>query len=141
MRALLDTNIVLDLLLKRDLFAQDAVSIWEANRLGRFDGYVSAITPITVFYVARKSVSAEEAQRMVEDILKAFLVCAVDLSVLRMALTLPVKDYEDAVQVAGALMYRLDAIVTRDLADYAGATLPVFPPPISLSSCSPRNRA
>ena len=59
MRALLDTNIVLDLLLKRDLFAQDAVSIWEANRLGRFDGYVSAITPITVFYVARKSVSAE----------------------------------------------------------------------------------
>ena len=45
MRALLDTNIVLDLLMKREPFAQDAAAIWEANRQGRFDGYVSAIKP------------------------------------------------------------------------------------------------
>ena len=96
MRALLDTNIVLDLLMKREPFAQDAAAIWEANRQGRFDGYVSAITPITVFYVARKTTSAIDAQQMVRDILKAFRVCILNLNVLRAALRLPLADYEDA---------------------------------------------
>ena len=128
MRALLDTNIVLDLLMKREPFAQDAAAIWEANRQGRFDGYVSAVTPITVFYVARKSTSAVDAQQMVRDILKAFRVCTLNLNVLRAALRLPLADYEDAVQLAGALSHGLDAIVTRDPQDFVGATIPVLSP-------------
>jgi hypothetical protein len=36
--------------------------------------------------------------------------------------------FEDAVQVASALALGLDAIVTRNLADYAGAALPVYAP-------------
>jgi len=128
MRALLDTNIVLDLLMKREPFAHDATAIWEANRQGWFDGYVSAIAPITLFYVARKSTSVVDAQQMVRDILKAFRVCTLNLNVLRAALRRPLADYEDAVQLAGALAHGLDAIVTRDLQDFGGATLTVLSP-------------
>ena len=128
MRVLLDTNIILDLLLKRQPFAQDAAAIWDANRQGRCEGYVSAITPVTVFYVARKMAGVAEAQRMVAEILRAFLVCAVNFNVLQAALTLPLNDYEDAVQVAGAETHSLDAIITRDLEDFAGASIRVFSP-------------
>ncbi len=52
------------------------------------------------------------------------LLDTIDHDSLRAALTLPLKDYEDAVQVASAQANGLEAIVTRDLADFAGATLP-----------------
>ena len=53
MRALIDTNILLDLLLDRPEFVADATAIWDANRTQKFDGYISAVSPINVFYIAR----------------------------------------------------------------------------------------
>ena len=47
-RVLLDTNILLDLFLERPEFVRAAEEVWEANRLGRFEGYVSALTPPTI---------------------------------------------------------------------------------------------
>jgi hypothetical protein len=45
-------------------------------------------------------------------------VCAPDRDSLLAALRLPGKDYEDAVQVVSAQSAALDALVTRDPADY-----------------------
>ena len=47
---------------------------------------------------------------------------------MQSALKLPLADYEDAVQLASALAYQLDAIVTRDPDDFAGASLPIYSP-------------
>ena len=71
-------------------------------------------------------------------LLAKFRVCAIDHDSLRAALALPLKDYEDAVQVASAQANGLDAIVTRDLADFAGATLPVYSPADFLTQLSAR---
>ncbi len=128
MRALLDTNIILDLFLERPAFVYNAEAIWEANRLGRFEGYVSALTPTTVFYVGRKTKGEAAMRYALAGLLAKFQVCAVDHATLQTALSLPVRDYEDAVQVVNALTYGLDAIVTRDLHDFAGATIPVLSP-------------
>lgn len=46
MRVLLDTNVVLDLFLDREPFADNAEIIWTANEKKQIDGYVSAITPV-----------------------------------------------------------------------------------------------
>jgi predicted nucleic acid-binding protein len=53
-RVLLDTNVVLDFLLDRVPFADAAAALWQANDVGEITAYVSAITPINVFYIARK---------------------------------------------------------------------------------------
>ncbi len=62
MRVLLDTNVLLDLFLERPQFVRAAEELWEANRLGRFEGYVSALTPPTIYYVGRKT-KGEAAMR------------------------------------------------------------------------------
>jgi hypothetical protein len=41
---------------------------------------------------------------------------------------LPLKDYEDAAQLASALVNGLDTIVTRDPVDFAGASLVILSP-------------
>ncbi len=133
MRALIDTNILLDLILDRLPFANEAEAIWEARRAGRFEGYIAAISPINVFYIVRKTQGPDKARQVVRDILTAFEVCALDSASLHAALTLPLKDYEDATQLASALAYGLDALVTRDPTDFMGAPMAIFSPAAFLS--------
>lgn len=128
MRVLLDTDVVLDLYLDREPFAEQAEKIWQANERGVFAGYVAAITPVNLFYIARKLRGAATARQAVTALLAALRVCPVDLGALKEALALPFKDYEDAVQHASAEASGLDAIVTRNGEDYAGARLAVMSP-------------
>ena len=141
MRALLDTDVILDLFLERATFADDAAVLWEANEQGRYQAYVSAMTPVNLFYVARKLKGAASARQAVMEILAALRVCPLDLVVLQSALTLPFADYEDAVQHASATGSQLDAIVTRNVKDYAAATLPVFSPADFVKQLPTRLRA
>ncbi len=127
-RVLLDTNVVLDFLLDREPFAEYAAAVWEANRRGEVVTYVSAITPVNVFYIARKLKGVEEARNVIEGLLLECRVALLDGAVLQDALTLPLKDYEDAVQYASAIQSQLDAIVTRDPNDYARASIPIYSP-------------
>ena len=129
MRVLLDTDVVLDLLLDRPGFAEHAAAVWEANEQGRVEAYISAITPVNVFYIARKLKGAEKARQAVIELLAALRVCPLDQVMLQTALSLPLTDYEDAVQLASAMASQLDALLTRNLEDYQNATLPIFSPP------------
>ena len=135
-RALLDTNILLDVLLKREPFVKDAAALWQANKQGLFEGSISAITPVNVFYIARKIKDNATARKIVEELLIVFRVVPIDHLTLQSALALPLKDYEDSVQLASAVAGQLDAIVTRDIYDYAASTIPVFSPADFLSQLS-----
>lgn len=128
MRVLFDTDVVLDLLLDRAPFAQDAAALFELHEQGRLDGYVSGVTVVNVFYVTRKLKGMDTARRAVEELMKALDVCPLDRNVLADAQRLPFSDYEDAVQHACAAASGLDAVVTRNLEDYKNAVLHVFSP-------------
>ena len=129
MRALLDTNILLDFFLQRAPWDADALALWTANEQGTFEGYVCAMTLTNVYYIVRKPLgSAQQARSVVGAILAAMAICPVDAAILRSAYRADFHDYEDAVQHASAVASGLDAIVTRDPADYARATLPVLLP-------------
>ena len=51
-RILLDTNVVLDVLLKREPWVSDASVIWQANDEGRLVGYLMASALTDIFYIA-----------------------------------------------------------------------------------------
>ena len=53
-------------------------------------------------------------------------VCTVDFQTLAMARDSSVVDFEDAVRVAAAVASGLDAIVTRNGADFVNSPLPVL---------------
>ena len=128
MRVLLDTNVILDFLLDRRPFAGPAEEVWQALQQGRAEGYVSPITPVNVFYIAHKMKGANYARQLIVGLLAVCPACPLDDSAMQAALRLPLTDYEDAVQLAGALAYQLDAIVTRDPNDFAGGSLPIYSP-------------
>lgn len=128
MRVLLDTNVILDLFLDRAPFADVAATLWLAHEREQLTAYVAAITPINLFYIARKLRDEETARKAVIELLAALYVCAINQGMLSAALKLPFRDYEDAVQHAAATVEGLDAIITRNTKDFSAATLPVFTP-------------
>jgi predicted nucleic acid-binding protein len=128
MRVLLDTNVVLDYLLDREPFAEAAAGVWEAHRQRRIEAFISAITPINIFYIARKLKGVDSALAITRALIVEFKIITLSESVLKHAISTSLKDYEDAVQIASAILSNLDAIVTRNLKDYSTSQLQVYTP-------------
>jgi len=128
MRVLLDTDVVLDVILARQPFAKEAAELFDLSEQGIFEAYVSAITPLNIFYIARKANAVRDLRQAIQALLQKVGVCPVDKSILTAAFGLRFVDYEDAVQNSSADALGLDAIVTRDVHDYKYATLPIFTP-------------
>lgn len=128
MRVLIDTDVVLDLMLKRAAFYADAYALWQAGDQGRYDRYIAAMTPINAYYIARKLLGASDARLAVGALLAATKICAIDDHVLRTAYGSSISDFEDAVQIAAAISVGMDIIVTRNTDDYSGSLIPVLTP-------------
>src|SRR3954471_16972495 len=112
MRALLDTDILLDVLLSRLPWQAEADAILLASREGRLITVVSALTIANAFYVGRRSVGNEAARAGVRDCLAAFEVVALDRDLLETADARPGSDFEDNIQVESAIRAGVDGIVT-----------------------------
>lgn len=128
MHVLLDTNVLLDFLCDRQPFSDAAKEIWERVEQGEFQASASATTITTVFYLVEKELGLAEAVQAIREILSTFNVCPVDGNVLKLALSRQMRDYEDAVQDAAAECASIPVIVTRNGADFTGATRRIIDP-------------
>ncbi|GAP93755.1 PIN domain-containing protein [Leptolyngbya sp. NIES-2104] len=127
MRILLDTNVVLDFLLQREPFFQNANQIFEAIRARQIVGYVTATTLTNIFYIARRQTrDIEQARRAVSVTLRVTVICLVDRAILEAAFASGLTDFEDAVQIACAIAQDLDGILTRDRQDFNSSPVPIF---------------
>lgn len=119
---LLDLNIILDFILLRQPFINDAKRIFLAHDKGRFQGYVAASSLPNLFYFARRDMkhrygeaaATAQAYQAVSYCLDTFGLIALDERMIRYAMQQPGDDLEDQLQAAAALYAGLDAIVTRD---------------------------
>lgn len=134
MRVLIDTNVVLDVLMAREPHLERALALFAAIETGRVRGVLGATTVTTVFYLAAKAVGPEPAREHVRRLLELFDVASVDRNVLVGALDARFGDFEDGVLHEAARATGADAIVTRDRAGFAAATLPVFTPDAFLAA-------
>lgn len=127
MKVLIDTNIVLDFLLQREPFFQDAELLFQKIDSGRVVGYVTATTLTDIFYISRRHTrSIEQARQAVSEMLTAMVICPVNRAVLESAFGSGLADFEDAIQIACAIAQRLDAILTRDTQGFLSSSLPVL---------------
>jgi predicted nucleic acid-binding protein len=133
MRALLDTNIILDVLLRREPWVAQASELWRAHDQGRLRGHVMASAITDIFYVARKLVGQDLARKAVRTCLATFEICVVDRAALELAESLPGSDLEDNLQIACAQIARLDAIVTRDQTGFAASPVQTLSPADALA--------
>ena len=129
MKLLIDTNVVLDVLLRREPFSKTAAEVLNLTQRDEVREYVSASAITDIYYIANKQMKDRDAVR---DLLKRLLmvvsVAAVSEWEIQNALNLAWGDFEDSVQYSVALLNEMDGIVTRNPSDYQEANMRIWLP-------------
>jgi len=125
---LIDLNILLDVLQKREPFYSASAGLLGAIEAGRVQGYVAAHSITTLFYLIQKGESSAKARATLTSLLQFLKIAPVDQSTLEQALNLDFRDFEDAVQMISAVQCKADCLITRNVKDYQPALLPVMQP-------------
>ena len=125
---LIDLNILLDVLQKREPFYDTSAGLLAAVETGRVQGYMAAHSLTTLFYLIQKDKSSAEARAAITNLLQFVKIAPVTQSTLEQALNLDYRDFEDAVQMISAVQCKAYYLVTRNAKDYQPALLPVMQP-------------
>jgi predicted nucleic acid-binding protein len=129
MRAYVDTNILVDLVLSRQEFLPNAQRVFAIGYAGEAQLVVSALSFVNTVYLGRKYKFPMDdvlsKLRMIAD-----FVDVADLSGQNVVdmLNSGWRDYEDATQHRSAIDEQADCIVTRNKKDFKASTLPVLTP-------------
>lgn len=129
MKALVDTNVLVDVLAERRPFCEDSSKVWTLSEAEEFRGIVSAVSLTTVFYLMRKWGGAAVGKRAVVLVRAVFRLAVCDEQVISQAIDADLEDFEDAVQYFSALRAGADCIITRDRGGFpSGPAIPVLTP-------------
>ena len=128
MKLFLDTNVILDVLADREPWAEDSATVVSLLESEHIEGVVAAHTITTLHYLLEKYLGSRKARAAVVDLLRLVSVAAVTGETLLKALSLGWADFEDAVQAVCAIDAEVDYMITRNVGDYRGVSVPVLTP-------------
>ena len=118
MKLLIDANILLDVLQKREPHYRDSALVWKLCETRQAEGWVSALTLANLVYVMRRELTPEQIETLLDRLTLIFHVADLTASDLRQAAAYRWTDFEDALQSVAALRVHADAIITRNIRDY-----------------------
>ena len=129
MTILVDTNIVLDALLKRKPYADEAEMIITKCADREIIGYLAAHSIPNLFYILRKNYSQKERRQFIKNLCDVFYISALNMEKIRSAIENEAfNDFEDCLQEECAVEIMADYIVTRNPADYKESRVKVIEP-------------
>lgn len=119
-RIMIDTNVLLDYLLERESFFEDAKKVILSCIDGKAKGCIAAHSIPNMFFILRKDYSSKERREVLLNLCKIFDVEGIDKAKLISGLANEdFSDFEDCLQMECAKTYEADYIVTRNTSDYA----------------------
>lgn len=128
MRILLDSNVVIYFFEGREPFFEESARVMEQVEQGVATGLLCATTLTTITYLAGKTVGKRQAVEQVRQLLTLFEVAPVTRAVLDAALAGNMADFEDAVLAEAAHQAGAQAIITRNLKDFARSPVRAYTP-------------
>lgn len=128
MKLLIDANIVLDVLQKREPHYNDSSLVWKLCETAKADGYISTLTIANLVYVMRKELDAEQVKDVITKLKLIFNVADFTATDLTKAAEMKWDDFEDAIQSATAERIQADFIITRNVRDFMKSKVMSFTP-------------
>ena len=134
MKVFVDTNVLLDVVAKREPFYADAAQIWSLAERGGIEGQISVVSFNNIYYVVRRAanrVAAEKALRLMRNV---FTAVPLNLQVLSQAIDAGFNDFEDAIQFHSAVYACSECLITRDADHFPASAFPILSPAEFLAS-------
>jgi len=137
MKVFVDTNVLLDVLARREPFYADAARIWSLAERAKIVGLVSAISFNNICYVVRKASGREPAEKALLLIRDVFTPVPLSVQILNQAMDAGFDDFEDAIQFHSAIHAEAACLITRDGDRFPDRGFPVVLPGVFLASLAP----
>ena len=129
MRVLIDTNVILDVLLKRSPFYEAAIEVLKLSVREDIQEFVSASAITDIYYIAYKNMRDKAVVReLLKKLLLIVSVAGVSEEEIQKALELGWKDFDDSVQYSVALLNEMNGLITRNVKDYSSSEIQVWEP-------------
>lgn len=129
MKILVDTNILVDYIVCRKPYSDDAENIMLLCKNNQVKGCIAAHTVMNLFYILRKEMSAEERKHLLLYISEFMEINGIDRYKIKNALNNSLfNDVEDCLQMECAKDFSADYIVTRNIKDFQNSDIPAILP-------------
>jgi predicted nucleic acid-binding protein len=126
-RLLIDTNIVIDLLSKREKFYDDAAELFSRADKKQLELTISTLTFANTNYILTKLKSAKDAREILRKFKVLVELLSLDDKITELALSddnFP--DFEDGLQYYSAIENEIDVIITRNKKDFKNSKISVL---------------
>lgn len=128
MRAFIDTNVIVDVVAKREPFFADSQAVLALCATGEIEGVVSDLTFCNVAYVLRKALGNTQLRNGLRVLKKHLAVIPVGEAAITAALGNESTDFEDALQLEAARTNLVDVIITRNVRHFHNSSIRVCTP-------------
>ncbi|MCL2019106.1 MAG: PIN domain-containing protein [Oscillospiraceae bacterium] len=134
MDVLIDTNIILDSIMKREPFLVNSKKIISLCLNGEINGCIAAHTITNLFFILRNEIPVAERKRTLLRLCSIFTVVSIDNDKITSALDNDkFDDFEDCLQDECASDFNADYIVTRNISDFKDSKIKAIEPSEFLS--------
>jgi len=125
-KVFVDTDIIYDLLGKRDPFYLPAAQLFTLADEGKVQIFISALSLANLHYLISKQRTEEEAKEILRKFKVLVHVAPLNDKIIDLALNSEFSDFEDAIQYYSALQNEIEVLLTRNLKDYRKAQITVL---------------
>ena len=125
-KLLVDTNIVIDLLSRREEFYVEAQQLFSLSDYNKVKLFVSSLTIANTHYLLSREKTGAEARKILLKFKILAKVLPLTDKILELALVSDFTDFEDAIQYQTALDNDLEIIITRNKKDFKNSIIPVL---------------
>jgi predicted nucleic acid-binding protein len=126
LKVFVDTDIILDLLAKRDPHYQYSAKLFSLADEDEIKVCVSSLSFSNLNYILSKQFTTVQARKKLLTFKTLVNVLSVSEKSVDLALNSDFNDFEDALQYFTALEFKISTLITRNLKDYKKADISVL---------------
>lgn len=133
MKVLLDTNVIVDILQRREPMFTASSKVITAIAANQLQGYVTSKEIADIHYFSRKQFAGQEsadkkARQVIVGLLQLINIVDTTGEDCQKALTIENNDYEDAIMISSAVRSNMDWIITRNPKHFKASPIPIYSP-------------
>ena len=122
----IDSDIILDLLLKRYDYYNNAAELMTKIDKRKCKGYTTPLVIANIHYIMTKFGGKKKSIKNVRKLRKLISILSIDEEIVDEALLSDNTDFEDAIQYITSEKNNIDFIITRNKGDFKNSKLPVL---------------
>ncbi len=122
----IDSDIILDLLLKRYDYYNNAAELMTKIDKRKYKGYTTPLVIANIHYIMAKFGGKKKSIKNIRKLRKLISILSIDEEIVDEALLSDNTDFEDAIQYITSEKNNIDFIITRNKGDFKNSKLPVL---------------